>query len=362
MNQIFAPMLRKLVLVFMDDILVFIKTLEDHEKHLAAVLEVLRTNNFFIKKSKCSFAQPQLEYLGHIIGASGVATDPAKIRVVQQWSAPTNVKQLRSFLGLAGYYRKFIIQYGIISRPLTDLLKKRVQFVRTDIHQQTFATLQAALTSAPVLKLPDFSQPFVIVTDACDKGVGAVLMQQGHPIAYLSKGLGPKNAALSTYEKGCLVVLMAADKWKSYLQHKEFIISTDHKSLLHLRDKKLATEMQHKAFLKLLGLQYKIVYKKGRDNSATYALSRIDQQEELLAISECRPKWLEVIVESYQKDPDTKQLLTELSLTGSNSKGYQLIDGVIKLKGKVWLGKHKETHKAVMLALHDSGIGGAQWS
>jgi hypothetical protein len=129
MNHIFAPMLRKSVLVFMDDILVFSKTLEDHEKHLAAVLEVLRTNSFFIKKSKCSFAQPQLEYLGHIIGVNGVATDPAKIRVVQQWSAPTTVKQLRSFLGLACYYRKFIRQYGIISRPLTDLLKEGVQFV-----------------------------------------------------------------------------------------------------------------------------------------------------------------------------------------------------------------------------------------
>jgi hypothetical protein len=129
MNHIFAPMLRKSVLVFMDDILVFSKTLEDHEKHLAAVLEVLRTNSFFIKKSKCSFAQPQLEYLGHIIGVNGVATNPAKIRVVHQWSAPTTVKQLRSFLGLACYYRKFIRQYGIISRPLTDLLKKGVQFV-----------------------------------------------------------------------------------------------------------------------------------------------------------------------------------------------------------------------------------------
>jgi hypothetical protein len=129
MNHIFAPMLRKSVLVFMDDILVFSKTLEDHEKHLAAVLEVLRTNSFFIKKSKCSFAQPQLEYLGHIIGVNGVATDPTKIRVVQQWSAPTTVKQLRSFLGLACYYRKFIRQYGIISRPLTDLLKEGVQFV-----------------------------------------------------------------------------------------------------------------------------------------------------------------------------------------------------------------------------------------
>jgi hypothetical protein len=188
--------------------------------------------------------------------------------------------------------------------------------------------------------------------------VGAVLMQQGHPLAYLSKALRPKNVALSTYEKECLAVLMANDKWKSYLQHGEFTIVTDHKSLLHLADQKLTSDIQHKAFLKLLGFQYNIIYKKGKESSAADALSRQHHAAEVQAISVSKPRWLEIIVEYYATDPEAKQLLTELSISHENDRGYQLKDGLIRYKGKIWLGSHKEAHEAVMLALHNSGIGG----
>jgi hypothetical protein len=123
MNTIFAPMLRKFVLVFMDDILVYSRSLEEHKQHLTAVFKLLQDNQLYVKQSKCSFAQPQLEYLGHIIGVQGVATDPEKVAAVQNWPTPTSAKQVRSFLGLTGYYRKFIKHYGIISRPLSDLLR-----------------------------------------------------------------------------------------------------------------------------------------------------------------------------------------------------------------------------------------------
>jgi hypothetical protein len=245
----------------------------------------------------------------------------------------------------------------VISKTLTELLKKNTIFVCTSLQQGAFEALKQILISAPVLKLPDFAKPFTVATDASNQGFGAVLMQQGHPIAYLSKGLGPKNEALSTYEKECMALLMAIDKWKSYLQHKEFTIVTDHKSLLHLCDQKLTIGIQHKAFLKLLGFQYKIVYKKGLDNSVADALSRQDHTAEVNAISECKPKWLEIVVEGYDKDPEAKKLLTELTLTGSNDKGFQLTDAIIRYKERVWLGIHTEAHKVVMMALHDSGIG-----
>lgn len=297
MNTLFESLLRKTVLIFMDDILFFSKTLEDHKKHLQEVFDILKSNNLYLKQSKCSFAKAKIEYLGHVISRAGVATTPDKIEAVREWEPPLDAKQLRSFLGLAGYYRKFIKDYGLISKPLTDLLKKNVQFVWTSPHQQCFETLKKALITVPVLSLPDFSKEFTIETDASDKGIGAVLMQQGHPIAYLSKALSKKTQTLSTYEKECLAIILAVDKWKSYLQHLPFSIATDQKSLIHLGEQKLTDGVQHKAFVKLLGLQYKLQYKKGLENKAADALSRKTSHSEICAISASKPKWLEIIVE-----------------------------------------------------------------
>lgn len=223
--------------------------------------------------SKCSFAQHQLLYLGHIISDQRVTTDPAKIEEVVNWAVPKFVKKLRGFLGLAGYYRKFVKQFGILCRPLTNLLKKDVPFVWSVEADQAFKALKQALVSAPVLSLPDFSLPFTVETDASDEGIGAVLSQRGHPIAFLSKALGVKTKGLSTYEKEYLAILLAVDHWRSYLQQQEFVILTDHHSLMHLNEQRLHTSWQHKAFTKLLGLQFKICYRKGSSNAAADAIS-----------------------------------------------------------------------------------------
>jgi hypothetical protein len=142
MNAIFAPMIRKCVLVFMDDILIYSPSLAEHVQHLTKVFQLLQANQLSVKKSKCTFAQPQLEYLGHIISAQGVATDPGKIAVVQHWPKPTNAKQVRGFLGLTGYYRKFIKGYSLIARTLSNLLKKETVFRWTYHEQQAFDTLK----------------------------------------------------------------------------------------------------------------------------------------------------------------------------------------------------------------------------
>jgi hypothetical protein len=357
MNTMFQHMLRKCVLVFVDDILIYSKTMEEHPQHISEVFTILTQHQLVLKKSKCSFAQRSLEYLGHIISGQGVATDPTKIQVVQHWPPPKDVKKLRGFLGLAGYYRKFIRHYGLLSRPMSDLLKKNTQFIWTPSMQQSFDSLKHALTTAPVLALPDFTQGFTVETDASGMGIGAVLMQKGHPIAYLSKALGVKDQALSTYEE-CLALVMAVSEWKSYLQHRDFTILTDHKSLVHLNEQKLHEGLQQKAFLKLLGLQYRIIYKKGLDNKAADAMSRQDHQAQLAAVSMSIPKWMEIVIENYQQDEEAKKLLTELAITGSNEKCYSLVDGIIKYKGRVWLGSHTEAHQAILLALHNSELGG----
>lgn len=214
------------------------------------------------------------------------------------------------------------------------------------------------MLEAPVLAMLDFALPFTMETDACKRGVGAVLAQKGHPIAYLCKALGPTAQTMSTYEKECLTILLAVDKWRSYLQQAPFTIITDHRSLVYLSDQNLTSEMQQKPFVNLMGLQYKLVYRKGQDNSAADALSRQPSENELFHISLCRPRWLEIIVEGYDQDEKSKTLLQELSLVTPNSRGYSLHTGLIRYKDRIWISNNTEAHKAILLSLHDSGVGG----
>jgi hypothetical protein len=166
----------------------------------------------------CVFCSKSVSYLGHVISSQGVATNQSKNFDIAGWPSPQNTKELHSFLGLAGYYRKFVRNFGIISQPLNDLLKKGVLFLWTSVHEKAFQTLKQALMTTPVLAIPDFSKPFIIETDASDVGIGVVLMQGGHPLAFLSKAFGPKFRGLSTYEKEYMAILVAVQHWRSYLQ------------------------------------------------------------------------------------------------------------------------------------------------
>uniref|UniRef100_A0A0A9D2Z3 Integrase catalytic domain-containing protein n=1 Tax=Arundo donax TaxID=35708 RepID=A0A0A9D2Z3_ARUDO len=360
MNQMLEPMLRKFVLVFMDDILVYSPTLEDHMQHVAQVLAILQAHRFQVKKSKCSFAQQRLAYLGHVISAQGVVTDLEKIKAVRDWPSPTNVKELRSFLGLAGYYRKFVRNFGIISRSVTELLKKDTFFVWTSEKEQSFQVLKEALVQAPVLALSDFSKQFTIETDACEYGIGAVLLQDGHPLAYLSKALGPRNRGLSTYEKESLVNLLAMEQWRPYLLQGEFIIKTNEHSLSHLDDQRLSTPWQQWALTKLLGLSYKIQYKKGSDNKVVDALSRrlVQLHEALYAISAGIPVWIQEVLNGYTDNPKVQALLQQLAIASPNSVGFSLRNGIIYLHDKVWLAGNEQLQLKVLQALHASAIGG----
>lgn len=162
MNSTLAPLLRKFVLVFFDDILIYSRSYEQHLDHLKQVFELLRAHEWKLKMSKCAFAQRQISYLGHIISGAGVATDPDKVTAVSSWPSPSNVRDLRGFLGLAGYYRKFVRNFGLIAKPLTELLRKNTIFHWTSVHEDSFQALKQTLVSAPVLALPNFSRPFCI--------------------------------------------------------------------------------------------------------------------------------------------------------------------------------------------------------
>jgi transposase InsO family protein len=309
--------------------------------------------------SKCAFAQQQIAYLGHIISCQGVATDPSKVEAVQNWPVPQNCKELRGFLGLAGYYRKFVRHFGLIAKPLTNLLKKGVLFVWTHDHEVAFDTLKQSLSSAPVLALPNFAMPFAIESDASSSGIGAVLLQDGHPLAFVSKALGSKTKGLSTYEKEYLAIILAVTQWRQYLQHSEFLIYTDHRSLSHLTEQKLHTPWQQKMFSKLLGLQYRVVYKKGVENGAADALSRRPATEAVLcSVSSSVPQWLIKVSDSYNQDPQAQKLLTELVVQQDNSVPYSVHSGIIRYKGRVWVGNDFQLQHKIIAALHDSPLGG----
>lgn len=176
MNITLALVDRVCAVVFFDDTLVFSATLEEHVQHLKQVLQLLRQHQWRVKESKCAFAQHSISYLGFVVSGNGVSIDPAKVQAVLEWPVPQSIKELRGFLGLAGYYRKFVRNYGVISQPLTHLLCKNVPFVWSTTTQTAFEVLKKALTSAPVLALPDFKVQFVVETDASDTGVGAMLL------------------------------------------------------------------------------------------------------------------------------------------------------------------------------------------
>jgi hypothetical protein len=189
MNNVFMDYLDKFVVVFIDDILIYSKDEEEHAEHLRLVLEKLRKHKLYAKFSKCEFWLKEVTFLGHVISAGGVAVDPAKVEAATEWKAPKSVTEIRSFLGLAGYYRRFIEGFSKIARPMTQLLKKEKKFVWSEQCQESFEQLKEKLTSAPILVLPDNRKDFVIYCDASRQGLGGVLMQDGKVVAYASRQL-----------------------------------------------------------------------------------------------------------------------------------------------------------------------------
>lgn len=227
MNDLFRPYLRKFVLVFFDDILVYSPDMKTHLKHLETVLQLLHLHQFYANFKKCTFGSTRISYLGHIISEQGVAADPEKVEAMLQWPLPKSVTELRGFLGLTGYYRRFVKNYGQIARPLTDQLKKN-SFDWNEAATSAFQALKAAVSALPVLVLPDFQQEFTVETDASGMGIGAVLSQNKRPIAFLSQAFSSQGRIRSVYERELLAIVKAVTKWKHYLSSKEFIIKTDH--------------------------------------------------------------------------------------------------------------------------------------
>jgi hypothetical protein len=187
MNSVFIPELEKFVMVFIDDILVYSKNEEEYEQHLQIILQRLRDHQLYAKFTKCAFWLKEVLFLGHVISAEGITVDPSKIQEVLDWKSPRSVTRIRSFLRLAGYYHRFIPNFSKITKPMTKLLEKEAKFKWSPWCEEAFLTLKQLLTTIPVLAQPDIEKPFEVYCDASSTGIGGVLMQGGHAIAYASR-------------------------------------------------------------------------------------------------------------------------------------------------------------------------------
>jgi hypothetical protein len=340
MNEIFRPLLRRSVIVFFDDILVFSLDEDTHIQHLDEVFTILSTHHFFLKPSKGAFAQTQIDYLGHVVSKGTVAPDPAKVQAVLDWPVPKNLKALRGFLGLSGFYRKFIRNYASIALPLTSLLKKDA-FKWISEAAVAFEQLKQALVTAPVLTLSDFTEQFIVQTDASGSAMGAVLIQSGHPIAFFSKVFCPKLVRSSTYVRELHVITSAVKRWRQYLLGVFFIIQTDHKSLRELLTQVIQTPEQQHYLSKLLGFHYEIQYKPRTSNTVADSLSRVESYlmsilvllvPQFLFIDELKQELaansvFQTLLEKYQKDP-------------SSLPDFKWVDGLLLFKGRIWISPH----------------------
>ena len=233
MNRVFQDFLDSFVIVFIDDILVYSKTNDEHAEHLRKVLLVLRKQRLYAKFSKCEFWLQKV-FLSHVISKDGITVDPAKVEAVIGWARPTTVTEVRSFLGLAGYYRRFIKDFARIAAPLTHLTRKGKKFDWSRACESSFQELKERLASAPVLIVPDGTGNLVIYSDASKHGLGCVLMQNERVIAYASRQLKDYERNYPTHDLELAAVVFALKIWRHYLYGERIQVYTDHKSLKYL--------------------------------------------------------------------------------------------------------------------------------
>ena len=354
MNEVLRPYLRKFVLVFFDDILVYSKDVSTHGGHLQLVFSALQQHALVVNKKKCEFGVPQVEYLGHLVSEQGVTADPKKTEAMVKWPVPKDIKALRGFLGLTGYYRRFVRNYGVLAKPLTDLTKKD-NFQWSEHAQLAFEALKAAMIDLPTLSIPDFSKEFVLETDASSQGIGAVLSQGGRPIAFLSQALSLRAQNKSAYERELMAIVFAVQKWRHYLLGRHFVILTDQKSLKFLTDQRLLGEDQLKWTAKLMGLDFEIRYRPGFENKAADALSR---QMMFGAISQLHSALWQQVDEEVRRDPHLNSIVQQLLVDEAAVPGFQLQGNRLFANGKVVLPPSSSQIPLLLAEFHDSPMGG----
>ena len=351
MNKIFHPFLDKFVVVYLDDIVIYSNTLEEHVDHLRQVFRLLRQNELYVKKEKCSFALGEVGFLGHRIKDGRLMMDESKIKAIQEWDPPTKVPQLRSFLGLVNYYRRFIKGYSARAAPLTDLLKKSKAWMWDEKCQQAFEDLKKAMTEEPVLALPDHTKVFEVHTDASNFAIGGVLMQERRPIAFESRKLNDTERRYTVQEKEMTAIIHCLRTWRHYLLGSHFIVKTDNVATSYFHTQKKLSPKQARWQDFLAEFDYTLEYKLGTANHVADALSR---KAELASItSQPQGEMVDLIKEGLQHDPVAKSLIT-LAHEGKTRR-FWVEDGLLYTKGKrLYVPRWGSLRRNLIKECHDS--------
>ncbi|RZB46923.1 Leucine aminopeptidase 1 isoform B [Glycine soja] len=359
MNMIFRPYLRHFIIVFFDDILIYSTSLEDHLLHLQTAFQILLDNQFALKLSKCFFAQPQVEYLGHLVLGRGVEPVASKVTAIHQWPTPRSTRAVRSFLGLAGFYRRFIRGYATIAAPLVAVTTVE-PFKWTTQAQMAIEQLKQALASAPVLALPKFELPFTVETDASRVGMGAILSQQGHPIAFFSKPFSQKLLWSSTYVRELCAITTAVKKWRQYLLGHHFIILTDHRSLKELLTQTIQTPKQHMYLARLMGYDYEIHYRSGSHNQAADALSRLPEIASSLSLILSVPTltFLEELRKPLEANSEYTALRQSIRDKPQDHPQFSLSQNLVLHSGRIWLPRGIPLINTLLTEYHATPTGG----
>ena len=368
MNSIFRPYLDKFVIVFLDDILIYSRSLAEHRRHVRQALDLLRENRLYANAKKCSFFKESLSFLGHVVSAEGISMEKDKVKAIQDWPPPVNVSGVRSFLGLAGYYRKFVRNFSKIASPLSELLQKTPKFEWKETQQQAFETLKNAISTAPILIAPDDSKPYVVNTDASGFAVGAALSQdQGkglQPVAFMSKKMLRAERDYPVWEQELLAIVCALKEWRHYLHGRKFKVITDHQSLRYLSTQQQLSGRQARWLEFLQQFDIEIEYKPGKLNVVADALSRrqdlqngsaIVEGMNLEVVGEMSEELKTKVKKGYEEDQHCRAILTN---SREFHNHFTITNGLIFCNRRLYVPDKKELKMELLQEAHDVPIAG----
>ncbi|GJX88021.1 RNA-directed DNA polymerase [Tanacetum coccineum] len=351
MNHIFKAFIGRFMVVYFDDILVFSNSLDDHLRHLRDVFSILRTQKLYANANKCHFLRQEVNFLGYLVSGTGIRMDTSKIDAITTWPTPTSLHDVRSFHGLASFYRRFIRDFSTIVAPMTDCLKSS-KFVWSPASQAAFDKLKTAVTEAPVLALPNFNHVFQVECDASGRGIGGVLSQLNRPIAFFSEKFNETRRRYTTYDKEFYAIVRSLDYWRHYLLPNEFILYSDHQALKFIQGQAKLNPRHAKWVETLQDFTFVIRHKAGTANTVADALSR---RPSLMVTTTAHVANFDPLKHLYVDDPDFKEVW-EKCLSGP-FRDYVQRDGFL-FKGHRLCVPISSFREAIILECHKGALAG----